>query len=308
MAEKEQQITELHRDMRRREEKMQEQMKENEERTNASLREREKRMQQQMKEMEVTIAKRVTEGESKVKQKVDSVQHELGKRIGEVEATMKAGEGRTQKVLGRVEGAIEENRKEMNTSVANVGRELSVVKSQVAEIHRDTTVVIPPVEYTVSNFSVLKAQDMEWRSQPFYTHSGGYKMCIGVWPNGTSLFLYSGKGSHVSVRCYEMQDANTERLKWPASLPVTIQIMNHTTGRWEREYTNGDDITRSKPTMECCVSSNNNYRYLPHSELAPYLKDDCLHIQVSKFTVNLSRYDRMGITRSRYNSMGLLMT
>ena len=311
VAEKEQQITELHRDMRCREEKMssdmrrreekmssdmrcmEEQMKGNEERMNASLREREKRMQQQMMKM---ITKQVTEGESKVKQKVDSLQHELGKRIGENEKKMsvsmaemegrmrEAGEGRTQKVLGRVEGAIEENRKELkaieviDTSVANVGRELSVIKSQVAEIHGETTVVIPPVEYTVPNFSVLKAQDMEWRSPPFYSDRGGYKMCIGVYPNG----CYSGCRSYVSVRFYTMRDANTERLKWPACLPVTIQIMNHTTRRWEREHT--DDCTRSKPTCECERYSL-NYYYLPHSELAPYLKDDCLHIRVSKFTV-----------------------
>ena len=304
VAEKEQQITELHRDMRRREEKMssdmrrreekmssdmrrmEEQMKENEEKMNASLREREKRMQQQMKEIEVTIVKQVNEVESKVKQKVGSVQNELGKRIGEVEATMKAGEGRTQKVLGRVEGAIEENRKELkaieviNTSVANVGRELSVVKSQVAEIHRETAVIIPPVEYTVPNFSVLKAQNMEWRSPPFYTHHGGYKMCIGVRPNG----CYSGKLTHVSVIFYTMRDANTERLKWPAKLLVTIQVMNHTTGRWEREHTNGDDFIRSKPTCECEWSTNTHY--LPHSELALYLKDDYLHIRVSKFTIH----------------------
>ena len=285
-------------DMRRREEKMQEQMKENEERMNASLWEKEKRMQHQMKEMEVTIAKQVTEGESKVKQKVDSVQHELGKRVGENEKKMsvsmaemegrmrEAGERRTKKVLGRVEGAIEENRKELkaieaiNTSVANVGRELSVVKSQVAVIHRETAVTISPVEYTVPNFSVLKAQDKEWRSPPFYTHRGGYNMCIGVWPNGLSI----AGGSYVSVIFYTMRDANTERLKWPAKLPVTIQIMNHTTGRWERERTNGDVSTRSKPTSACERSSINT-TYLRHSELALYLKDDCLHIRVSKFTV-----------------------
>ena len=168
----------------------------------------------------------------------------------------------------------------INTSVANVGRELSVVKSQVAEIHRDTTVVIPPVEYTVPNFSVLKAQDKEWRSQPFYTHRGGFKMCIGVCPNGN----YNGNGTHVSVTFYTMQDANTEGLKWSAKLPITIQVMNHTTGRWEREYTSGNDFTRSKPTSEYHHSTTNS-QYIPHSELAPYLKDDFLHIRVSKFTV-----------------------
>ena len=48
---------------------------------------------------------------------------------------IEAGEGRIQKVLGRVEGVIEENNKEMkaieviNTSVANVGRELCCQES-----------------------------------------------------------------------------------------------------------------------------------------------------------------------------------
>ena len=117
-------------------------------------------------------------------------------------------------------------------------------------------------------------------------------MCIGVSPNGlhpqldaflSSFLGITGKRTHVSVRFYKMQDANTETLKWPARLSVNIQIMNHTTGQWEREYT--DDHTRDKPTSDYCESST-NYQYLPHSELAPYLNDDCLHIRVSsKFTV-----------------------
>ena len=286
VAEKEQQITELHRNMRCREEKMssdarrmEEQMKENEERMNASLREREKRMQQQMKEMEVTIAKQM-------KIELEENERKMSVSMAKMEGRMrKAGEGRTQSVLGRVEGAIEVNRKEkkaIDVCVANVGKELSVVKSQVADIHGETAFVVPPVEYTVPNFSVLKAQDKEWRSQPFYAHRGGYKMRIGVWPNGAPF----GCRSHVSVRFYTMQDGSTEKLNWLVRLPVTIQVMNHTTGRWEREHTDGNGLTRFKPTS-ACEESTTDSRYLPHSELAPYLKDDCLHIRVYKFTVKV---------------------
>ena len=344
-AEKEQQITELHRDMRRREEKisgdmkrmeekmssdmrrMEKKMKENEERINASLSERERTIQQQMKEMEVKFGMQLKMelGENERKMTVSMTEME-----GRMRNRMEVGEGRTQQLLGRMEGVIEENRKEMkaiemiNMSVANVGRELSVVKSQVAEIRGETavTVCIPPVEYTIHNFSVLKAQDKEWRSPPLYTHRGGYKMCIGVWPNGvdgiqslhgkgrssplpklvpkqvckydyniadysttteySTVTIKTGKGTHVSVVVYSMRDANTETLEWSRdNMVVAIEVMDQTNGRWEREYV--DRSRRYKPETEY-IESGVHFEYISHSELAPYLKDDCLRIRVSKFS------------------------
>ena len=58
-------------------------------------------------------------------------------------------------------------------------------------------VLIPPVEFVIPNynFSVLKAQDKEWLSPPFYIHNGGYMMCIRVRPNGWER----GKGLHVYI-------------------------------------------------------------------------------------------------------------
>ena len=173
--------------------------------------------------------------------------------------------------MGEMEGRV-------NKKVDRVSKEVKTVRLQVTEIHGKVAVVIPPVEYTICNFSALKAQDREWRSPPFYTYHGGYKMCIEVWPNG----VRSGRGSHVSIRFYKMQDANTESLKWSATLPVTIHLLNQTTGQWERKYTN--NFLRSKPSRDIEESSSHN-SYLPHSELAPYVKDDCLCIRVTSFTV-----------------------
>ena len=405
VAEKEQQIKELHRDMRRREEKingdmkrreekmsgdmkrmeekissdmrrMEERMKENEERMNASLREREMRQQQQMKEMEEKVAMQMKMelGENERKMTVSMVEMEGRMRnrmeeremrqqqlMKEMEAKvamqtklelsenerkmtvsmmemrdrMGVGDGRTQKLLGRMEGVIEQNRKEMkvieviNTSVVNVGRELSVVKSQVAEIRGETavTVCIPPVEYTIHNFSVLKAQDKEWRSPPLYTHRGGYKMCIGVWPNGvggiqslhgngqsyplpkkvreydsdiddsdiddystrteySTVTVTTGKGTHVSVVVY------TETPKWYTDTYsgcytlIAFEVMDQTSGRWEREYV--DRSWRYKPETEY-IESGVHFEYISHSELAPYLKDDCLRIRISKFSAQCQR-------------------
>ena len=61
--------------------------------------------------------------------------------------------------------------------------------------------------------------------------------------------------------------------------------------------------TRPKPASDCCESST-RYRYLPHSVLAPYLKVDCLHIRVSKFTVE---YNIIIILKC-YNHMGMLIS
>ena len=169
---------------------------------------------------------------------------------------------------------MEERMKEME---GRVWEGIENVQLQVRDVW-EVASAIPPVEYTIHNCSSLKAQDKEWLSPPFYSHFGGYKMCMGVWPNGYDV----RKGSHVSVVFYKMRDANTEGLRWPAKLPVTIHLLNQNTGKWQREY--ASDIGGHKASNDIELSAW--YRpYLPHSDLAPYVKDDCLCIRVTSFTV-----------------------
>ena len=88
----------------------------------------------------------------------------------------------------------------------------------------------------------------------------------------------------MSVLFYKMRDANTNCLRWNVKLPITIQCLNQTTGKREREYTNGTDIIYSKPTNDLS-SRGSSGKYLPHTELAEYVKNDSFSIRVTKFTV-----------------------
>ena len=137
---------------------------------------------------------------------------------------------------------------------------------------------IPPVVFTVTNFTGLSQSNQEWRSPPFYSHHRGYKMCLGVFPNG----LNTGGKTHVSIRFYKMHDFNSSELDWSCCLSITIQTLNQLTREWEVEYK--DEAVRSPPSKEC-ESSKACPHYLPHSRLCPYLKNDQLSIRVTEFKV-----------------------
>ena len=139
----------------------------------------------------------------------------------------------------------------------------------------------PPCDFEIERFSKLKEQNKEWRSPPFYSKLG-YKMCLGLWPNG----FRSGAGTHVSVEFYKMRDANTDKLKWNVKLPIHVRMFNYRTKKWEREHINGDTFTRSKVSGEFETSGYaQSHKLIAHDELEPYLLKDTFRIQVYKFEV-----------------------
>ena len=221
----------------------------------------------------LTVSRELSRKVEEKEQQIAELREEMRRMEGRVEERMKEMERRmVERVKKEMEGRV-------TKKVDQVSKEMKTVRLQVAEVHSEVAITIPPVEYTIHNLSALKAQDREWRSPPFYTYRGGYKMCIGVWPNG-----YAGVESHVSIQFYTIADANTEGLRWPAKLPVTIHLLNQTTGQWERGLTSGSGLALDKPSSKIEKSGRNSL-YLPHSELAPYVKDDCLCIRVTNFIV-----------------------
>ena len=137
----------------------------------------------------------------------------------------------------------------------------------------------PPCDFKIRNFSKLKEQNKEWRSDPFYSKEG-YKMCLGVWPNG----FRSGTATHVSVEFYKMKDANTDKLPWNLKLPIHVRVFNYKTSKWEKDHVNGETFTRSKVSGEFETSGYaQSHKLVAHDDLKPYLHDDTFRIQVQKF-------------------------
>ena len=79
-----------------------------------------------------------------------------------------------------------------------------------------------------------------------------------------------------------------EQLKWPRQGPgCHIQLLNHCTGKWEREICCGNGTFNKPAAARQCINCWHNH--IRHSVLkynaemnTQYLKDDCLHFRITK--------------------------
>ena len=147
-----------------------------------------------------------------------------------------------------------------------------------------------PANLILANFEQHRQNDDYWISQPFYTHTQGYKMCLRVTANGQG----SGKGTHITVAVYLMKGEFDDQLEWPFRGNITIQLLSqqgdgeHYTrtiyqAQGERGKTNG---------AEKFISAWGIGKFKAHSELYPkYLKYDtlkfCIITQVNKQSTSL---------------------
>ena len=139
--------------------------------------------------------------------------------------------------------------------------------------------------FTMTQFDKHRRSNLQWYSPPFYTHPNGYKMCVRVYADGVS----SGKGTHLSVYVYMMRGENDDRLKWPFTGDVTVQLLNqeedssHVVKTVSFNDQSSDEATSRVIGKERAGRGRGNMKILPHSALQPkYLKDDCIQLRVSK--------------------------
>jgi len=93
---------------------------------------------------------------------------------------------------------------------------LQLALDRIAKLQNDVHILQESVQVTpcvikMTDYCLFKSEEKPWYSPPFYTHPGGYKMCLKVHANGSS----SGKGTHVSFFIYFMHGRNDDNLSWP---------------------------------------------------------------------------------------------
>ena len=92
-----------------------------------------------------------------------------------------------------------------------IGHGLLVINLYIAQLS-----LIPPCEFTMTDYSRHKRDCERWYSPPFYTGPGGYKLCLGA---------YTLVGN-MSVHMYLMRGEYDDRLVWPFRGDITIQLVN----------------------------------------------------------------------------------
>ena len=114
--------------------------------------------------------------------------------------------------------------KSHETLILSLNQKLSQLQvSQQGAGQPATTIsvpVYPPVDFYLLEFSYYKQANKKWASKPFYTHPGGYKMCLNVFANG----IGKGKNSHVSVFANLMKGSFDSDLAWPFQGEIVVVL------------------------------------------------------------------------------------
>ena len=145
-----------------------------------------------------------------------------------------------------------------------------------------------PVTIKMSEYSIKKKREVEWYSNPFFTHNKGYKMCLSIDAAGDG----NDKGTHLSVYLNLMKGPHDDELTWPLRGEFEIKLLNQISdSKHHLETVTYDD---DEDTFDRVVEGNiseygwGEQQYISNEDLnkvtptCQYLKDDCLFFQVTK--------------------------
>ena len=168
------------------------------------------------------------------------------------------------------------------------------LRFQVAEVELnddDNSAAVVPVEVVMTDFEGRKrskgwfGSSENWFSEPFYSHPGGYKMCLGIATNGCG----DGKSTHVSMHIYLMRGEHDENLTWPFCGTITIQLLKQDSNgeQWEKKV---EIYARSVMFWHERATCGRGYtKFIPHTELyredVEYIQSDSLKFRVAEVVV-----------------------
>ena len=100
----------------------------------------------------------------------------------------------------------------------------SIAQIQTFPVPRASGISCIPVTFTINNFRErLKQKGSSWLSPPFYTHVGGYKMCLSVYSNGSR----DASQPSLSVSIHFLAGEFDDHLMWPFPGAIfTITVIN----------------------------------------------------------------------------------
>lgn len=139
---------------------------------------------------------------------------ESNSRIAELEKTVRDQQctnSANDKRIVKLETVVKQQEEQI--------RELKLVLERQKNIPEPK--VFPPVNLYMEDLFTHFYEEDQWFSEPFYSHPGGYKMCLSVYAAGTG----QGSGSHISVFAHIMKGEYDDNLSWPFRGTVTVSLV-----------------------------------------------------------------------------------
>ena len=108
---------------------------------------------------------------------------------------------------------------------------------------------VPPFYVLLTNFDHRRENNHLFKSEPFYSHVGGYKMAVLIRPNGFSI----RQGTHVSLHVSLLPGEFDDQLHWPFNGKVTIEAYNCGSEQWsfKRVIEMNEDIWGATVVSRC---------------------------------------------------------
>ena len=139
-------------------------------------------------------------------------------------------------------------------------------------------------QFTISEYSKRKQFNNEYCSPPFTTSPQGYTLCLTVDANGRC----SGKGSHLSIYAYIMKGQHDDRLQWPFTGTIIIELLNWLEDKEHYKKTLTIDTNNNFVRVTEGEFGNNYgyYQFISHSSLTSsatntrYFYQDCICVRV----------------------------
>ena len=159
-----------------------------------------------------------------------------------------------------------------------------------------TSNLFPPVDLVMKDFTRHQTDGIVWFSPPFYTHPGGYKMCLSV-----DVCGIDGEGTDIAVFLHLMQGEFDDRLRWPFRGMVTVMLLDQQSdddrnkSHCPRHHHERSLIEFDMQVPSVCVSKVEGKERNPGFGLpcfittrelsgrdSNYLKNDCLQFRITE--------------------------
>ena len=254
----------------------------------------EQKLQEQQDMFEKKLEQQKEEHDERMQQLGGQLQEQLkqrDKQIKQVEQKLDNQSREFQEQLDEQQKEFQETLKVKNEKIKKMEDQLQtngqVIKQQQQAISQigSGEFGIPPYDITLSNYQQEKARNGYIDSPPMYTHPGGYKFELTLFPNG----CITGTGTHVSVWVYSLKSDHDAELKFPVKFTITLQLLNQ--HRDKDHHTRDIQCEVTREMIGDYIGTDN--KFIPHADLewnrgkqTQYLKDDCLQFRITKIVFN----------------------
>ena len=286
MAEKDQQIAELQGQLQEQSRKLEEQTK--------CLQEQGKQtkewLQQQITGVQEKLEKKSTERQRETANQISGMQKHLETQLtgfqGRINGKVTDLQQQITGVQRQLETKVTEQHKETEKQISGMQTQLQDkmhehLLQQGRQIQSSLVMGLrPPFELTLMEFSEHKARGVygTWKSDPFYSHPGGYKFYLSIDANG----YLEAEGTHITADLYLQRGEHDDKLSWPIKVTAHLQLLNQ---RGDHGHVVASINTRMNKGNACHREMARKFIALSELEYnaakdVQYLKDDCLHFRL----------------------------